>query len=32
MDYKKFITFIKNDFENSNSKFQTKNFLDQILF
>ena len=27
MDYKKFITFIKNDFEVSNSKFQTIGFF-----
>jgi len=27
MDYKKFISFIKNDFENSNSKFQTIKFF-----
>ena len=27
MDYKKFITFIKNDFENSNSKYQTIKFF-----
>ena len=27
MDYKKFIIFIKNDFENSNSKYQTIKFF-----